>query len=117
MKNTVTTWCLVYAVSSLIAFWIISIIQAVKTRQAKDLAKEAKDKSAVDSFDAGKVLEGAAKLVDAFTKGGPGIASLGASIVALALAAYIVTQSPKDQDSAKSDTKQTTQTSSVPKKS
>jgi hypothetical protein len=50
------------------------------------------------------VLAEAAKLVDAFTKAGPAIASLGASIAALGFAAYIVAQPPKDDDKTKTGT-------------
>ena len=115
MKDTVVWWCLWYSTIAGVAFAVISWWQSGKATEAKQLVAEAKDKNLVDSFDAGKVLESGAKLVDAFTKAGPAMASLGASIVALGFAAYIVAQPPKDEEKAKGDkTGQTTQPATLP---
>ena len=105
MKEIVIGICLVYSVVSLFVFWGIAHSQSKASKEAKTLVeKAAADGATKDNFDAGAVLENAAKLVEAFTKAGPAIASLGASIVALGFASYIVAQSPKDQDKTKTGT-------------
>jgi hypothetical protein len=111
MKDTVTWVCLYYAAISFFAFWGISIYQVLASKGANDTVRTtvAAKKDARSDFDAGEVLEKGAKLVEAFTKAGPAIASLGASVVALGFASYIVAQSPKDQDKPASGPGQTTQ--------
>jgi hypothetical protein len=101
MKDTVTWVCLYYAAISFFAFWGISIYQVLASKVANDTVSTtvaAKREARSDFSDAGEVLEKGAKLVEALTKAGPAIASLGASVVALGFASYIVAQSPKDQD-------------------
>lgn len=106
MKDFVTYWCLVYSAVGAGIFLVVSWLRSGDQEEAKQFVKDAKAKNTVDSFDAGKVLEGGAKLVEAFTKAGPAMASLGASVVALGFAAYIVSQSPKDQEKPSNATEQ-----------
>jgi hypothetical protein len=99
-KEGVILICLVYSIISLAVFWIIAYVQSGSTKKAKDIVEQAKS-SRQFTDNPGAVLADAAKLVDAFTKAGPAIASLGASIAALGFAAYIVAQQPKDEDKTK----------------
>jgi hypothetical protein len=102
-KEGVIQICLGYSVISLMAFWVIAFVQSRSAAAAKRVVNAAKEKPQFTN-NPKAVLAEAAKLVDAFTKAGPAIASLGASIAALGFAAYIVAQPPKDDDKTKTGT-------------
>ena len=98
MQTFVIWACLVYSGALLLIFWFIRPTDSTTREEAnKVVTQAASQRGSTDSFDVGSVVEKAAKLVEAFGKAGPAIASLGASIVALGFAAYIVAQPPKDE--------------------
>ena len=70
-------------------------VQASATQTSKTFAETQSSKSLVD-FDPAKLFESAAKLVDSLTKAGPSLASLGAAVLFLAIAAYGI-QKPASQ--------------------
>ena len=111
MKDFVTWVCLIYAIISLFVFWIMTYRRNKTLGEVRAAAE--KKRQELD-FSAEGVLEKASKLVEAFTKAGPAISSLGASIVALGFASYIVAQPAKDQDKPNSGTGQTTQSAPNP---
>jgi hypothetical protein len=112
-KEGVIQICLGYSLISLVVFWVIAIVQSRASKAAKRVVDEATNKQQfIDNPSA--VLAEAAKLVDAFTKAGPAIASLGASIAALGFAAYIVAQPPKDDDKTKTGTQNAPQGTTGP---
>lgn len=90
----VTGTCVVSAWISFCVFLCVTYQQlksgqtAVRTLETTMAAKSRVDGLA--DIDISKLLENASKLVESLTKAGPGLASLGASILFVAIAAYSV---------------------------
>src|SRR5262245_49563076 len=74
MKDFVTWVCLIYAVVSLFGFWIMTYR---RNKTLNEVRAAQKKRGEQKDFSAEGVLEKASKLVEAFTKAGPAISSLG----------------------------------------
>jgi hypothetical protein len=112
-KEGVIQICLAYSLISLVVFWAIAIVQSLASKAAKEVVDGATTQQQYKD-NPSAVLAEAAKLVDAFTKAGPAMASLGASIAALGFATYIVAQPPKDDDKTKTGTQNAPQGTTAP---
>jgi hypothetical protein len=94
LDSATTFSALALAWASFIAFCFVTKQQREAAKDAGEKVKDAIAKTSetkgVADLDIGKLLEGAATLVDSLAKAGPSLSALAASVLFLAIAAYNV---------------------------